>query len=131
MHEKPDVIVVQPGESSLTSELFHDDLHHGRKPIQQLTKRKYLLDVIFLRCLEVRFIQLGIQILSIEPFFTHSGYPCFCCNDVNGNGESHPYYSHLVILEVANENPGQSRVTLNSLHHLTKFNATHMLETCH
>ena len=49
MHEKPDVIVVQLGEPYLTSEVFHDDFHHGRKPVQQLTERKYIFDVIFIR----------------------------------------------------------------------------------
>ena len=75
MHEKLDVIVVNPGESALTSEVFHDDLHHGSKPIQKLNKRKYLLNFIFIWCLEVRFIHMGIQIFSLNHFSTTLGIP--------------------------------------------------------
>ena len=56
MHEKPDVICVQPGESSLTSEIFHDDFHHGNILVFRKSERKQSLHLVSVLGFDIRLI---------------------------------------------------------------------------
>jgi len=56
MHEKPDVIGVQLGESALTSEIFLDDFYHGEILVFKKSERKESLHLISILGFDIRFI---------------------------------------------------------------------------
>lgn len=56
MHDEPDVIGVQPGESALTSEILHDDFHHGDILVFKKSERKKPLHLIYVPRFDIRLI---------------------------------------------------------------------------
>ena len=63
MHEKPDMICVQSGESSLTSEVSHDNLHHQCILAEEKTEGEKLSFFILVPGLEVRLKIVITQVL--------------------------------------------------------------------
>ena len=56
MHEKPDVIGVQSGKSALTSEIFHDDFHHGGILVFKEPERKKPFCLVSVPGFDIRLI---------------------------------------------------------------------------
>lgn len=71
MHENPDVISVQPGESSLTSEIFHEDFHHEGILVLKESERKNLVCLISVPRFDIRLIIMFVQVLCLVPFLPY------------------------------------------------------------
>jgi len=56
MHEESDMISIQPRESTLTSEILHDDFHHGDILVLKKLERKQALHLISILRFDIRFI---------------------------------------------------------------------------
>lgn len=68
MHEESDVIGVQHRESALTSEILHDDIHHGNILVFEKFERKKSLHLISVLGFDIRLIVVFIQVLGlIQP----------------------------------------------------------------
>ena len=75
MHEKPEVIGVQPGESSLTSEVLHDDFRHGDIFIFKKSERKNSLHLISVLGFDIRLIVMLIEVLGLVPLLPNIWNP--------------------------------------------------------
>ena len=64
MHKEPDMISIQPGEPTLTSEILHDDFHHGDILVFNKSERKMSLHLISVPGFDIRLIIMFIQLLS-------------------------------------------------------------------
>ena len=56
MHEEHDMISIQPGEPTLTSEILHDDLHYGDIIFLKKLGRKQSLHLIYILSFDIGFI---------------------------------------------------------------------------
>jgi len=68
MHEKPDVIGLQPRKSTLTSEIFHDDFHYGGILVLKESERKKSFHLISIHGFDIRPIIILIQVRCLVPF---------------------------------------------------------------
>ena len=71
MHEEPDVIGVKTRESSLTSEVLHDDFHHGDILVFNKSKRKKSLHLISIPGFDIRLVIVFIQVLGLVPLLPY------------------------------------------------------------
>ena len=131
MHEKIDMICAQYGESSLTSEVSHDNLHHRCILAEEETEREKLYFFILVPGLEVRLKILITQVLCFVPSLPYIWNPCSISNNRSGNGKSYTCESYPVIMEVQYEKPIQLRVMLKSFQLFTKLIASNIYETRH
>lgn len=76
MHQKSNVVGIQPEEPTFTSEVLDNDFHQWRKLVFQKIEGEYSLHFVFVYSLDVRFIVLPINILNFVPFFSHIWNTC-------------------------------------------------------
>ena len=81
MHEEPDVIGIQPGKSTLTSEILHDDFHHGEILIFKKSERKKYFHLIYVPRFDIRLIIVFIQVLCLVPLLPYIWNPGGICNN--------------------------------------------------
>ena len=75
VHEETDVVSVQPGKSTLTSEIFDDDPHQGDIPVLKKFEREKPLHLTSMLRFNVRLIIMLIKILSLIPLLTNIWNP--------------------------------------------------------
>lgn len=81
MHEKPDVIGVQSRKFALTSEIFHDDFHHGDILVFKKFERKISFHLIYVLGFDIRLIIVFIQVLCLVPLVPYIRNPGCICNN--------------------------------------------------
>ena len=65
------MIGVQPGKSTLTCEIFHDDFHHGDILVFEKSERKKSLHFISIPRFDIRLIIVLIQVLGLVPLLPY------------------------------------------------------------
>jgi len=76
MHEKPDVICIEAGKPSLTTEIFHDQSCEWAILIPQKPKWKDSSELAQTTVLDVRLIVMPLHLLLLMPLFPNVLYPC-------------------------------------------------------
>ena len=123
MHQQSNVVVIQPGEPTFTSEVLDNDFHRWRKPVFQKLEGEYSLHFVFVSSLDVRIIVLPINILTFVPFFTHIWNTCSLWDDSWWYGECYSGKGYFIIVQMCHKQPCQLMMKFDSFYHFTKIKA--------
>ena len=69
------MIGVQPREPALTSEILHDDFHHGDILVFKKSERKKSLHLISVLGFDIRLIIVLIEVLGLVPLLPYIWNP--------------------------------------------------------
>ena len=76
VHEQPDVIGVEVGKPSLTTEILHDQPHERGILIPQKSEWKNSGELAQTVVLDVRLIMMPLHLLFLMPLFPNVRYSC-------------------------------------------------------
>jgi len=76
VHEKPDVIGIEAGKPSLTTEILHDQSHEWGILIPQKFEWKNSGELAQTVVLDVRLIMMPLHLIFLIPLFPSVRYSC-------------------------------------------------------